>query len=208
MRRDSATRAQQEFEDFYRGKDDPWGYSASADDRQRHRTALELLDSVIGKHRPEALEIGCAEGRFTAQLAARCRSLLAVDISEIAIARARQRCSEFPHVSFARWNVRTDPPPGQFELVACMDVIDGFHRPLAQRRAADTVVASVAPGGKLLVSATVLDETVENAWWARWMGRGAGWIIRRFASYPHLTRVRFQKDDRYLIAVYRADAGG
>jgi 2-polyprenyl-3-methyl-5-hydroxy-6-metoxy-1,4-benzoquinol methylase len=206
MRRDSPARAEQEFDDFYRGRDDPWGYSASAEDRQRHLTALELLDGVIRKHRPKALEVGCAEGRFTAQLAPRCRSLLAVDISDIAIARARERCSEFPQVSFARWNVRTNPSPGQFELLTCMDVIDGFHRPLAQRRAADKVAASVAPGGALLVSATVLTELVEEAWWARWMGRGAGWVIDRFDSYPHLTRVGFSEADRWLAAVYRADA--
>jgi chemotaxis methyl-accepting protein methylase len=143
---------------------------------------------------------------FTKQLAPRCESLLAVDISEIAIERARERCVEFPQVSFARWSVRVDPPLGQYGLVSCMDVICDIHRPLEQRRAADTVAASVAPGGTLLITATVLNEVVEDARWARRMGRGARWVIDRFASYPHLERVSFQPADRWLAAVYRANA--
>ena len=63
---------------------DPWGYS-SAYEQTKYEHTLELLpEGPIGR----ALELACAEGHFTVQLAPRVGTLVAADIAAKALERA------------------------------------------------------------------------------------------------------------------------
>ena len=71
--------------------------------------------------RGEALDLGCGDGRLTAEL--RARSLTGADPSEIALERARRRV---PNATFVRIEP-DDPLPfgdGAFDLVLCAETIE------------------------------------------------------------------------------------
>jgi 2-polyprenyl-3-methyl-5-hydroxy-6-metoxy-1,4-benzoquinol methylase len=203
--RDSTSRTRDELDDWYRSAADPWEYATRPEERDRYAAALELVDRSLGDRPPTAFEVGCGEGLFTVNLATRCESVLAVDLSAVALTKARDRCCEQENVSFAEWNVREEPSPGRFGLVVCMDVISAIHRPLAERTSVKTVADSIAPGGSLVISAPLQSELIERARWAHWLGRGAGWLIDRFASRPDLELLEVWETPWHLVALYRAE---
>lgn len=81
---------------------DPWKLDSSELDQRRYARQLELL---AGRRYDRALEIGCAAGSFTRQLAPLCSELVAIDISEHAIARAREAGDGAEGVEFRIANV-------------------------------------------------------------------------------------------------------
>ena len=93
--RDDAVRP--DFAALFARHEDPWDYGAAYEQEKYERT-LALLPSARSDR---ALEIGCAEGRFTERLAARASSVLAVDVAPAALRRAAARCAASRHVRFA-----------------------------------------------------------------------------------------------------------
>ena len=80
------------FWNRYFATEDPWNYGSSYE-QEKYERQLEILPAGrIGR----ALELACAEGHFTRQLAPRVDHLTATDISAIAVERARamQRSAE------------------------------------------------------------------------------------------------------------------
>lgn len=148
-----------------------------------------MLDQVRGIRRFGcALEIGCAEGVFTEILADRCDSLLATDFSEVALARARQRCQWGEHVSFAQMDLRNDPLPGNFDLIVAIHVLEYIKNPLTLRRVRDKLVRGLRSGGYLLIgSCTGDNEFRERLWWSRYMLRGGRRINAFVSAHPQLT---------------------
>ena len=163
-----------------------------------------MLDAVRGGLRfQRALEVGCSEGLFSGSLAARCESVLAVDISPIALARARERCRWSNHVRFAEWNLRRDPVPGTYDLIVVESVFEYFHRPSAIRAARAKLVDALSPGGYLLVGNSRESEVVESAWWGKPLIRGAQWIDVFMAEHPRLRVVATVADDFYVDTLFR-----
>lgn len=107
-----------EFEKLFQDRTDPWNYTSSYEQTKYERT-LALLPTGADS----ALEIGCAEGHFTIQLAPRVKSLIACDISETALQRAASRCGNFAHVRFVRLNIANDPLPVRADLVVCSEML-------------------------------------------------------------------------------------
>ena len=114
----SPTDTRNRFEKFFKDRVDPWNYTSPYEQTKYERT-LRLIPSTI----QTALEIGCAEGHFTVQLAPRVRSLIACDISETALERAARRCTSFPHVRFARIDISRDPIEQDLDLVVCSETL-------------------------------------------------------------------------------------
>jgi cyclopropane fatty-acyl-phospholipid synthase-like methyltransferase len=108
-----------EFEKLYAGGRDPWNYVSSAYEAQKYAFTL---NSLSRNHYSSALEIGCSIGVMTKQLAPRCDTLLAIDVSESALRQAKQRCSE-AHVEFALMRVPKDWPKGRFDLIMMSEVL-------------------------------------------------------------------------------------
>jgi SAM-dependent methyltransferase len=79
------------FFDELWSESDPWDLDASEFEQLRYARQLALLE---GRRYRRGLEIGCAGGSFTRLLAPLCTELLAIDISEHAIERARAADAE------------------------------------------------------------------------------------------------------------------
>jgi 2-polyprenyl-3-methyl-5-hydroxy-6-metoxy-1,4-benzoquinol methylase len=199
-----ATRA--EMERLYAHAIDPWQYASVAMDRERHSTALELIDRWRGDANPRALEVGCGEGLFTAALALRCSSVLGVDVSPTALKRAAERCAENPAVRFETWDATADPPPGRFELVTCMDLISSLPRITHKRRAIAAVRYCLEPGGLLVVTEIAKDALIEHARWARWLGVGATWVERSFAESSGLRQLESRRTTGHLVAIFALES--
>jgi trans-aconitate methyltransferase len=135
------------FEDLYARTDDPWSFATSPYERAKYDATLAALPRA---HYRRGLEIGCSIGVLTADLAGRCGTLVAVDVSAKALDRARRRCQAIPNVNFVRGSVPTMWPEGPFDLMLLSEVVYYFHAADVVRLA-DRALASIAPGGNIVM---------------------------------------------------------
>lgn len=156
--------------DFESGRD-PWQYESNPLELDRFRRQVALLASVGGSF-GRTLEIGCAEGKFTETLAEISRELVVLDVSTLALERAKSRREWGPSVSFALADLREDPIGSGFDLIVVAGVLEYFPRASTLRRVLDKLASSLAPGGYLLLETTRAAEPAEEAFWWRWMPRG------------------------------------
>jgi SAM-dependent methyltransferase len=135
------------FDDVYRVRADPWDFESSAYEAEKYRTTVEALG---GRRFRRGFEIGCSIGVLSRMLAAQCGALLAVDVSEAPLARARERCADLPQVEFARMQVPGEFPAGSFDLVVMSEV--GYYWSRDDLlRACDRIEAALEPGGVWLL---------------------------------------------------------
>lgn len=135
------------FDDVYRANADPWHFETSP---YEHAKYADTLAALPEPHYARAFEIGCSLGVLTARLAPRCGHLLSIDVSEAALARARQRCAGLPQVELRRLVVPEEFPAGQFDLIMVSEVGYYWDLPTLQR-AAELIVRALPPGGQLLL---------------------------------------------------------
>jgi SAM-dependent methyltransferase len=134
------------FETLYADADDPWSFATSPYEAEKYARSL----AALGPHYSRALELGCSIGVFTRQLAARCDELTGIDISEQALARARERCADLPNVQLMQGAFPQRAPAATFDLITCCEV--GYYWSDADLDLArDRIFASLAPGGDLLL---------------------------------------------------------
>jgi peptidoglycan/xylan/chitin deacetylase (PgdA/CDA1 family) len=135
-----------EFDQLF-ARPDPWEYDSSPYEEQKYAETLALVPDGVER----ALEIGCAEGAFTAHLAERVGSVVACDFSRVALSRAAARCADRPNVGFERFDLRVDPIPDGFDLIVCSET---FYVALdSKEELAPTIarlVAGCRPGTHLL----------------------------------------------------------
>lgn len=135
------------FDHVYQANRDPWNFETSPYERAKYAATLAALPRP---HYAEVFEIGCSLGVLTEQLAARCGHLLAVDVSEAALAQARARCATLPQVDIRLMRVPEEFPPQQFDLILLSEV--GYYwSPADLARAADQLITGLKPGGQLLL---------------------------------------------------------
>ncbi len=135
------------FEGLYARDPDPWRFETSDYEAEKYRASLAVLPA--GRF-ASALEVGCSIGVLTRLLADRCEALVAVDFAETALARARQRCADLPHVTFRRMQVPGDWPAGSFDLVVLSEVLY-FLSPEDIGRTAARTLDCLRPGGVALL---------------------------------------------------------
>ena len=87
------------FERLYADDPDPWQFETSDYEQAKYADTLAQLD---GRRFDSGLELGCSIGVMTRALSGRCERLLAVDLAEAALTRARERCADLVQVSFRR----------------------------------------------------------------------------------------------------------
>jgi SAM-dependent methyltransferase len=185
---------------------DPWNYETSPIERERFRKQSLMIDAVrAGSAFHRGLEIGCAEGLYTEELASRCASLLVLDISPAALAHARGRKPWPASVRFASFDLRTDAIPGSFDLIVASGVLEYFSRPSTMAMVREKLVAALRPGGYLLVETTRCNPLVERAWWGRWLVRGK-WINAFIARHPSLAIATQRTDEHFAISLFRKAA--
>lgn len=135
------------FEERYARDPDPWRFRTSGYERAKYSATLDALP------RPRyasALEVGCSIGVLTRALAPRCERLLALDVAEAALAQARERCADQPHIRFERGQVPRDWPAGRFDLILLSEVVYYLDAGDVSRLAA-RIRDGLAPGGDVVL---------------------------------------------------------
>ncbi|MDX8466837.1 trifunctional glycosyltransferase/class I SAM-dependent methyltransferase/polysaccharide deacetylase [Mesorhizobium sp. VK23B] len=179
--------------------EDPWNYG-SPYEQEKYERQLEILPAgPIGR----ALELACAEGHFTRQLAPRVGHLTATDISAIAVGRARARCSDQPNVDFGVLDFSADTLPGEMDLIVCSEVLYYLDDLAELRRIAKKLVEALAPGGSFISAhAFVLRDNPERTGFD-WNTFGAQAISETLAATEGLVLERSIQTELYRIDRFR-----
>ena len=110
-----------------------------------HLLGLEIEDLPVGS----ALDLGCGAGTNALKLAARGWSVVGVDWAEHAVALAMRAARERGlDATFYVGDITTWEPPATFDLVISTYALPGGE---GSRRALQTAMKGLAPGGTLLV---------------------------------------------------------
>lgn len=134
------------FERLYAQDDDPWQFATSSYEHLKYQRTLEAL---AGRHFARGLEVGCSIGVFTELLAWQCDRLVAIDVSDRALALARERLADRPDVWLSRAAFPEQMPAGPWDLAVCSEVLyylDQAALDLAAQRLAEVLHA----GGTVL----------------------------------------------------------
>jgi SAM-dependent methyltransferase len=107
------------FEKIYSDDPDPWRFETSDYERAKYDRTLSVLPQARFER---VLEIGCANGVLTERLAAYCDRLVAVDVVDRVLQRARQRCSRLPNVDIRKASIPADRIDGPFDLILLSEV--------------------------------------------------------------------------------------
>jgi predicted TPR repeat methyltransferase len=101
---------------------DPWDFETSAYERDR---CVQLLKMIEGRRYGRVLEIGCGAGYLTRLLTAYADHILALDISQAAIDRARSLAKGQTEVDFRVANIMDYKPQveGPWDLVVFSDTM-------------------------------------------------------------------------------------
>jgi predicted TPR repeat methyltransferase len=135
------------FERLYSGNADPWDFATSPYEKRKYAATLEALPRARYRR---GLELGCSIGVLTGLLAQRCDSLLASDISAIALERARARCAGLENVRFEQRDFSRSFPEGSFDLIVMSEV--GYYLSLPDLEHLRTrIAAALNPNGHLLL---------------------------------------------------------
>lgn len=135
------------FEDVYNTNDDPWNFASSDYEKAKYAATLAALPN---QKYASALEVGCSIGVLTAQLAARCASLLAIDVNEKALAQARHRCRNLSNVTFAQRQIPQQFPAQNFELILISEV--GYYLSVEDwKKTAEQAIMRLNPQGNILL---------------------------------------------------------
>lgn len=134
----------------FRKRVDPFAYGTVPYEAAR----LAAMDEALGR-RPlgTVLEVGCAEGHFTATLAKRAGRVIALDISMVALERARKRApAAFVEADLMTWEPGVFAP---FDVIVLGDVLYYLDRAGVSEEfeALFPRIASwLRPGGRLLLA--------------------------------------------------------
>lgn len=136
------------FEQLYGASADPYGVRTRWYEFRKRAT---LLAALPHPHYVRAYEPGCGAGELTAELAARCDTLLASDFSPAALASARERTASIPNVRVASHALPHDWPQtdGPFDLIVVSE-LGYFLDSDAMRAVAACCDASLAEDGVLV----------------------------------------------------------
>ena len=136
----------QAFEAKYRTAPDPWNFSSSPYEQGRYKALLLALSrSSYGI----AFEPGCSVGELTAQLASRCREVIAVDLAPSAIEAARRRCAQLTNVSLQVATRADFVPSVALDLVVFSEIGYYFDVP-ALRSYARSLAGTLQAGGEFV----------------------------------------------------------
>ncbi len=135
------------FDRIHTRAPDPWDVDTSPYEREKYERTLAAIPNP---HPARVLEIGCSIGAQTTRLAERTDSLLALDISVEAVARARARCARLAHVTIRQARIPHDWPHGLFDQIVISEMLYFLDRPDVASTAR-LAVAGLAPGGAIVL---------------------------------------------------------
>ena len=107
------------FEALYQQNSDPWQFETSEYEAQKYMATLAALPQPLYH---SGFEIGGSIGILTEKLAARCQSLLSVEVSTIAQSQAIKRCHHLTNIDFQMMSVPQEFPDKSFDLIVLSEV--------------------------------------------------------------------------------------
>lgn len=179
------------FERMFASKSDPWDFETSDYEAAKYNVTLAALNNQNFK---AGFEVGCANGVLTKRLAARCRSLLAIDVSPSALALAKARCADEKSVVFAEMTFPQQAPDRFFDLIVMSEVVYYWN-------ASDIATACVFVGdhlaseGGLLLVHWIGDTDYPQT------GDAAVNLMRK--GLPHFAIERTERYDKYRLDFWR-----
>jgi predicted TPR repeat methyltransferase len=135
------------FESMFRGTADPWDLETSSYEQAKYEDSIAALS---GRRYAQAFEIGCAKGVLTTKLAEHCAALLSIDVSETALASARQRTAFRDSVTFLRMAFPGEAPQDRVDLVVLSEVAY-YWDDADLERTTDWLLTHLVCGGDLLL---------------------------------------------------------
>jgi trans-aconitate methyltransferase len=132
-------------------REDPFSYATTPYEAAR----LVAMDEALGSGPlGPVLEVGCAEGHFTEKLTGRSSRVLAIDISTVALARARKRAPQavFIEADLMSWEPGSEAP---FDAVIVADVLYYLDRAGVRAEFSELfprIASWLKPGGRLLLA--------------------------------------------------------
>jgi len=130
-----------QWDERYASGDVPWDVGVP----DEHLTGF--VES-LGPGRRRALEIGCGTGTNALWLAGRGWEVVAVDLSPLAVERARAKAPAGVSCTFQRLDFLEEAAPGgPFDLVFDRGCFHVFDEPGERRRFAERVASLLAPRG-------------------------------------------------------------
>jgi glycosyltransferase involved in cell wall biosynthesis/peptidoglycan/xylan/chitin deacetylase (PgdA/CDA1 family)/2-polyprenyl-3-methyl-5-hydroxy-6-metoxy-1,4-benzoquinol methylase len=193
------------FEANFARTTDPWSYSTDYEGTKYDQT----LELVPRENLGQVLELGCAEGHFTARLAPLAGRLVAADIADLALERAAERCRTFSNIEYLRLDLVTDPLPGTNDLVVCSEVLYYAGSEAQLKQTAARIAEAIKPGGYFLTAhANVVADQPNGVGFAWDVPYGAETIARVFAATDPFHLVREIRTRLYRIQLYRKAASG
>jgi protein-L-isoaspartate O-methyltransferase len=142
----SATTSAAFFEAKYRQMADPWNFAGSRYELDRY---ARIMASLKPRRFRRAFEAGCSIGVLTEPLAGICGQVDALDLSLTAVSHAVARCRHLGNVAIQAGSVRTDVPPGFYDLIVMSEIGYYFQRSELVELGAE-LSARLVPGGILL----------------------------------------------------------
>jgi len=144
------------FFDSLWSKGDPWELETSAYEDARYAA---LLAVIADRRYARALEIGCGAGTFARRLAPYCGELVALDVSQRAIDRARASPESPPTVRYVVGDALKfkEAAKAPWDLIVLSETVYylGWLYPFFDVAwFASELRASTAPGGRLLLANT------------------------------------------------------
>ena len=107
------------FDNVYQQNEDPWDFENSPYEQQKYEATLSALPNPVYKN---VFEIGCSIGVLSEKLASRSKKLLAVDVADLALAKAKVRLKKFPQVQVEKMTVPQEFPEENFDLILLSEV--------------------------------------------------------------------------------------
>ena len=135
------------FDARYAADPDPWQFATSAYERAKYAATLAALPR---ERYPRVLEVGCSVGVLTLALSARCDALLSLDMADIALRQARERCAGLEHVRFDRAQIPGEWPDGTFDMILLSEVVYYLDADDVERLV-EHVRAGLAEGGDVVL---------------------------------------------------------
>jgi SAM-dependent methyltransferase len=148
---------------------DPWDFASSVYERDR---CVQLLKMLEGRRYARVLEIGCGAGYLTRLLAPHADHVVALDISQTAIDRARASGAGQAAIDFRVVNIMDYKPQddGPWDLIVFSDTICylGWLYPFFDVAwLAVQLFEATRSGGRLLLANSMGEEWLLRPWLTR-----------------------------------------
>ncbi|MFC1701318.1 polysaccharide deacetylase family protein [Pseudomonadota bacterium] len=179
--------------------EDPWDYSSSYEMKKYSHTLEMIPEESLSR----VLELGCAEGLFTKMLAAKAGSILAVDISDNALVRARIRCADQENVFFNQHDIAEGIPKGGFDLIICSELLYYLRDRFAVEVFAMKIKEALPVGGHLLMTHANMVSDDRSQTGFDFNEIGAKFIGEIFSSEPDLEFIKELRTELYRVQLFR-----